>query len=149
MASVEGSSKAPDKGARKVSFDSMKYYQYDSTPANQGQGDGNRQWNRWNNGNRNRNDQSPQGNRDNNSDQNQGNNQQRDNTQGRPNRQTIVCTYPRCGLKGHKEDDCRCKADNLQNAAFKDSIIESVQNVVTKSIDDRLKELSFTTRLEL
>ncbi len=59
-----------------------------------------------------------------------------------------MCTYPRCGLKRHKEDDCRRKADNLQNAAFKDYIIKSVQNVVTKSIDDRLKELSFMTRPE-
>ncbi len=51
-------------------------------------------------------------------------------------------------LKGIRKDDCRCKADDLQNAAFKESIIESVQNVVTKSIDDQLKELSFTTRPE-
>ncbi len=49
-----------------------------------------------------------------------------------------VCTYPLSALKGHKADD-------LQNAVFKDSIIGSVQDVVTKSLDDRLEELSFTT----
>ncbi len=32
-----------------------------------------------------------------------GTSQCRDNAQRHPNRQTIVCTYPRCGLKGHKE----------------------------------------------
>ncbi len=143
---LKGTSKAPNRGAHKVTFDSMNYYQYDSRPANQGQDGGNRQWNCWNNnGNRNKNDQTPQGNRDNNSNQNQGNNgEQRDNAQGRPNRQTIVCTYPCCDLKEHKEDDCRCKADDLQNAAFMDSIIESVQDVVSKSIGNHLKGLGFT-----
>ncbi len=129
----------------------MNYYRYDSRPANQGQGGGNRQRNCWNNnGKCNRNDKSPQGNRDNNSNQNQGNNgEQRQNPQGHPNRLTIVCTYPHCGLKGHKEDDCRCNADDLYNATFKDSIIESVQDVLSNSIDDHLKGLGFTTRPEL
>ncbi len=100
---LKGSSKTPDKGVRKVSFNLIQfnYYQYDSRPANQGQGSGNRQRNCWNNnGNHYSNDQSPHRSRDNNSNQNQGNRQQRDNTQGHPNKQTIVCTYPRCGLKG-------------------------------------------------
>ncbi len=56
-----------------------------------------------------------------------------------------MCTYPHCGLKGHKEEDCRCKADDLHNATFKDSIIESVQDLVSKSIDDQLKGLGFLT----
>ncbi len=41
-----------------------------------------------------------------------------------------------------------CKAHDLHNATFKESIIESVQDVVSKSIDDRLKGLGFMTRLE-
>ncbi len=84
----------------------MNYDQYNSRPANHRQGTCNRQRNRSNNnGNCKRYDQSPHGNRDNNSNQNQGNGQYRDNTHWHPNRQTIVCTYPHCGLKGHKEDD--------------------------------------------
>ncbi len=71
---LKGSSKVPDKGAHKVSFNSMNYYQYDSRPANEGQCSGNRQRNHWNNNvNHNRSNQNPQGNRDNNSNQNQGN----------------------------------------------------------------------------
>ncbi len=87
---LKGSSNVCDKGVCKVSFDSMNYYQYDSRPANKGQGISKRQRNHWNNnGNNNRSDQSLQGNRDNNSNQNQGNNQHRDNAHRCPNRKNI------------------------------------------------------------
>ncbi len=96
------------------------------------------------NQNPNRNGQNLQGTRDNNSNNNQSNNgQNRQNTQAHPKRQTVVCTYTLCGLKGHKEEDYKHKADDLQKIAFKDLIIESIQTVVSKMVDDHLKVLGF------
>ncbi len=89
---------------KKVTFDHLNYYEYDTRPNNDGQANGNRNNRRsWNNRNRNS-DSSP--NRGDNSSSNQGNtNHNRNANQGRGNRPSLVCIYGHCGLRRHKEED--------------------------------------------
>ncbi len=60
------------------------------------------------------------------------------NDQSLGNRPSVVCTYSRCGLKGHEEEDCR-RADNLHSEAFKKSMVKNVKCVVENAVTDRLK----------
>ncbi len=127
---------------KKVTFDHLNYYQYDTRPNNNGHNDGNRNNRRpWNNRNHNS-DSSP--NRGDNSSNNQGaTNQNRNANQGHGNRSSLVCTYGHCGLIVYKKDDCRCKADNLHNMAFRDSIVSDVKAVVESEVTQCLKVLGF------
>ncbi len=59
-------------------------------------------------------------------------------------RTNLVCTYPRCGLRRHKEEDCWRKADDLHSMAFKDSMVTDVKAVVESAVIDRLKALGFS-----
>ncbi len=125
-----------------MTFDHLNYYQYETRPNNNGQADGNRNNRRpWNIRNRNS-DSNP--NRGDNSSNTQGaTNQNRNENQGRGNRSNLVCTYGHCDLRGHKEEDCRHKDDDLHNMAIKDSMVTDVKAVVESVVTDRLKVLGF------
>ncbi len=126
-------------------FDHLNYYLYDTISNNNGQADGNRNNRRpWNNRNRNP-DSSP--NRGDNTYNNQGTtSQNRNANQGRGNRSSLVCTYGHYGLRGHKEEDCWRKADQLHSMAFKDSMVTDVKAVVEIAVTDHLKVLGFPPR---
>ncbi len=68
-------------------------------------------------------------------------------TQGNGNRPSVVYTYGHCGLKGHKEEDCRQKADDLHNIGFKESMEK--MSIVETVATDCLKTLVFTPGLEM
>lgn len=38
---------------------------------------------------------------------------------------SVICYYKRCGLKGHKEDNCMCKANNL----YHETLIEKMNEI--------------------
>ncbi len=124
---LKGDPSGPDQ--KKVTFDHLNYYQYDTRPSNNGQVDGNRNSRRpWNNRNRNSDSTRNRG-------ENYTNNQ-RDTSLNRNTNQrcstysSLVCTYPRCGLRGHKEKDFRRKADDLHSMDFKESMVTNIKVVV-------------------
>ncbi len=130
----------PDQ--KKVNFDHINYYQYDTRPSNSGKVDSNRNSRRpWNN--RNRNSDSFPNRGDNSSNTQRDTIQNRNTNQRLGDRTSLVCTYPRCGLRGHKEEDCWRKADDLHSMSFKDSMVTDVKAVVESMVTDHLKALGF------
>ncbi len=55
----------------------------------------------------------------------------------------MVYTYAHCGLRGHKEEDCWRKAEDLHNMAFKDSMVSDIKAVVESVVIDHLKVFDF------
>ncbi len=73
--------------------------------------------------------------------------QNKNTNQRRGDRTSLVCTYSHCGLRGHKEEDCRRKADDLHSMSFKDSMVMDIKAVLESAVTDRLKALGFPPRL--
>ncbi len=93
--------------------------------------------------NRNHNSDSSPNRGDNSSNTQRDTSQNNNANQGCGYRTSLVCTYPNFGLSGHKEEDCRLKADDLHPIAFKDSMVNDVKAVVENVVTDRLKALGF------